>query len=265
MGLAGMICAMAGIAGVLVNRDKNEKQRFLSVLLACGVIFTVLTTNLVPWEQLRRWAVIDWIAETMQFPWRFLVFTTLCLLLAGVGWLFETKELERYRPAICAILVLAAVLPMWEIVNLTAGGGKIAAPDRPLVKIVPEYIPAGSDNTDYNRYIYCSDEEKVEIRDYTLETSKAKVWLTCREEGQYIEAPMFHYPGYKAFDRDGGRLPVETGSNNRVRILLSPSDQEQEITVRFAGEDIFKVGYGVTLAAVIWALGYLSRKKPRRL
>ena len=120
------------------------------------------------------------------------------------------------------------------------------------------------DNTDYNRYIYCSDEEKVEIRDYMLETSRAEVWLTCREEGQYIEVPMFHYPGYKAFDQEGRRLPVATGSNSRVRVLLSPSDQEQKITVRFVGEDVFFVGYGVTLAAVIWAVGYRNRGRLRR-
>ncbi len=265
IGPAGMICMTAGIVGVLVNRNKNQKQRFLSVLLAAGVIFTVLMTNLVPWKQLRELAVIDWIAETMQFPWRFLVFTTLCFLLAGVGWLFETKALVRYRSAVCSVLVLAAVLPMWEIVNLTASYGKVTPPDRPLVLIAEEYIPAGADNTDYNRYIYSSDEEKVVIRDYVLEPSKATVWLTCREEGQYIEAPMFHYPGYQAFRGDGGRLPVETGSNSRVRVALSPSDHEQEITVRFAGEDIFRVGYGVTLAAVCWAAGYLNRKRLRRL
>lgn len=265
IGLAGMICMAVGTVGILVNRKKNNRQEFLSVLLAVGVIFMVLMTKLTPWELLRKLTVIDWVAETMQFPWRFLVFTTLCLLLSGVGWLYETKELEKYRPVICSVLILAAVLSMWDIVNLTASQGKVTPSDRPLVLIAEEYIPAGADNTDYNRHIYCSDEEKVEVRDYVLETSRAEVWLTCREEGQYIEAPMFHYPGYKAFDRDGGRLPVETGSNSRVRVLLSPSDEEQKITVRFVGEDIFMVGYGVTLAAVFCALGYLNREKLRRL
>ena len=104
----------------------------------------------------------------------------------------------------------------------------------------------------------------MEVQDYTLEASKAKVWLVCKEEGQYIEAPMFNYPGYKAFGKDGTLLPVETGSNNRVRVRLSPSEQVQEITVRFVGENIFLVGYGVTLVAVIWALCYINREKLRQ-
>ena len=75
---------------------------------------------------------------------------------------------------------------------------------------------------------------------------------------------MFNYPGYKAFGKDGTLLPVETGSNNRVRVRLSPSEQVQEITVRFVGENIFLVGYGVTLVAVIWALCYINREKLRQ-
>ena len=97
---------------------------------------------------------------------------------------------------VCALLLLAAVLSMWDIVNETARRGGYTPQDRPLVSRAPEYVMAGSDYTDFKRMIYLSDEEKVEVQDYILETSKATVWLVCREEGQYIEAPMFHYPGY---------------------------------------------------------------------
>ena len=265
LGIAGTICLILGAAGIVSQRKKDKRQKFLSVLFFCGLIFMVLMTNLVPWELLKQSALIDWVTETMQFPWRFLAFVSLCLLLAGVEWLYQDKKLDGYRPMVCALLLLAAVLSMWDIVNETARRGGYTPQDRPLVSRAPEYVMAGSDYTDFKRMIYLSDEEKVEVQDYILETSKATVWLVCREEGQYIEAPMFHYPGYKAFDRNGTRLPTETGSNNRVRVPLSPSSEVQEITVRFTGEDIFRVGYGITLAAVIWAAVYCNRERLRRL
>lgn len=264
LGLSGMICLALGVAGVLVKKEKDQKQKFLSVLLVYGVVFTVLTTNMVPWELLRRVSVIDWVSETIQFPWRFLTISNLCLLSAGVGWLYENGVLKPYRLAISAIMVLAVVFAMWDVTNLTASKGIAIPPDRPQVKTPPEYILKGSDNSDYRNIVYLSDEEKVEVQDYMLEASKAKVWLVCKEKGQYIEAPMFNYPGYKAFGKDGTLLPVETGSNNRVRVRLSPSEQVQEITVRFVGENIFLVGYGVTLVAVIWALCYINREKLRQ-
>lgn len=265
LGLTGMICLVAGGAGIWLQRKKDDKQKFLAVLFSCGLIFLAVITTLAPWELLKQSALIDWITETMQFPWRFLAFINLCLFLAGVEWLYENKLLSAYRPMICSILALAAVLSTWDIVNQTAAKGVYTPPDRPLVSRAPEYVMAGTDYTDLKHMLYLSDEEKVEVQDYVLETSQARVRLVCREEGQYIEAPMFHFPGYKAFDQNGTRLPTETGSSNRVRVPLSPSPKVQEITIRFTGEDIFRVGYGVTLAAVLWAIVYCNRKRLRRI
>lgn len=264
LGLTGMFCLLLGLTGMLTKGEKNRKQKFLSVLFMCGVLFTLLTTNMVPWELLRQVTVIDWIAETMQFPWRFLAFSSLCLSLVGVGWLYESELLKRYRPLVGSVMVLSLALSVWDVVNYTGSDGVFVPSDRPLVKLVREYVMVGSDHSDYKRKFYLSDEEKVEVVDFELGVYQSEISLVCKEERQYIEAPMFNYPGYKAFDKDGARLPVEIGSNNRVRVLLSPSEQVQEITVRFAGEDSFLVGYGVTLVAVLWALGYVNRERLRR-
>lgn len=260
-GLAGQLCLAVGVAGVLTKRKKDKKQKFLSVLLVCGLIFTITVTDLVPWRLLRQSAVIDRIAETMQFPWRFLAFSSLCLLLAGVGWLYENETLSGYRLMIGGILALSAVLAAGDITNQTAYKGLLVPPDRQLVLNVREYMLAGSDHEDYKRRIHLSDEEKVQLREYALETSGATVCLTCREEGQYIEAPMFCFPGYKAFDQNGGRLTVETGSNNRIRVRLPASGEEQVITVKFVGEGVFYVGYGITIAAAVWLLWYRNRER----
>ena len=261
LGLAGQICLALGMAGVLGKRKKDKKQEFLSVLLVCGLIFTIVITSLVPWKLLRQSAVIDEVAKMMQFPWRFLAFSSLCLLLAGVGWLYENEALSGYRPVIGSVLILAAALSAGNIMNQTAYKGLLVPPDRPLVLQVSEYMMEGSDYKDCKRGIYLSDQEKVEVREYTLETSGATVCLTCEEEGQYIEAPVFHFPGYRAFDKNGCRLPVKTGSNNRVRVLLSPSEQEQVITVKFVGERVFYIGYGITLGAAVWLLWYRNRER----
>ena len=264
LGLSGLFCLFLGLLGALTKREQDKRQRFLSVLLAAGILFTLLITSAVPWELLRRVSVVDWIAETMQFPWRFLTIASLCLLLAGVGWLYENETIKGYRLLIGGAMVLALIWSAWDVVNHMGSEGTFVSFDRPLAKMVREYVLAGSDNSDYVDMLYISDEEKVEVRDYTLEPYRARIWLVCEEEGQYIEVPMFNYPGYKAFDEDGSRLPVETGSNNRVRVPLSPRSRPQKITVRFTGEDVFQAGYGITLAAVLWAAWFAGRERLRR-
>lgn len=264
LGLAGMICLLLGLSGSLTKREQDKRQRFLSVLLAVGILFTLLITNVIPWELLRQVNAIDRIAETIQFPWRFLTIASLCLLLAGTGWLYENEAIKRYRQLICGIMILALILSAWDVVNHMGSEGIFVPSDRPLAKMVREYVMAGSDNSDYVDMLYISDEEKVEVQDYTLEAYHARIRLVCKEEGQYIEVPMFNYPGYKAFDENGSRLPVVTGSNNRIRVLLSSASQAREITVRFTGEDVFWVGYGITLAAVLWAVVFVNRERLRR-
>lgn len=261
LGPAGLICMVLGLIGLLTQKNKDRRQGYLAVLAACGVIFTLIITNIVPWELLKQNPVIDKVTETLQFPYRFLVIAHVCLVFAGVGWLYESGMLNRYVSQIGCVLLLASLITIQTIITAYSNERGMYAPGTPMVATVGEYFMKETDFGDLNRWIYESDESAVNVIDYTLDGNWAQVRLLCRQEGQYVDVPIFNYPGYGAFNEQGQRLPIATGSNNRIRVNLPVSSEEQVITVKFVGKKIFWAGYGVTIAAAAWLLGYRNKKR----
>ena len=261
LGATGLICMVLGIIGSITQKNKNGTQRYLAVLAACGVIFTLIITNIVPWELLKQNHMIDRVTEIIQFPYRFLVIAHVCLVFAGVGWLYESGILNRYVSQIGCVLLLASLITIQTIITAYSNERGMYAPGTPMVATVGEYFMKETDFGDLNRWIYESDESAVDVIDYTLDGNWAQVRLLCRQEGQYVDVPIFNYPGYGAFNEQGQRLPIATGSNNRIRVNLPVSPEEQVITVKFVGKKIFWAGYGVTIAAAAWLLGYRNKKR----
>ena len=93
---------------------------------------------------------------------------------------------------------------------------------------------------------------------------QARLCFSSQSENQFVEFPLFNYPGYRAFDQNGVRLPVETGTNNRIRVPIPAAGQEQTIIVKYTGKRIFLAGYGITLAACLGLVVYVNRKGLRR-
>ncbi len=262
LGLSVLLCMGAALTGAFCIRKKNSRQVFYTVLLACGFLFTIMTTNLIPWDLLKENRLIDQLTETIQFSWRFLAFAGLCLVFSGVGWLYENERLVSWRRQISFALVLSAFLTTQMLLTMYCVNTPVVSRDTPHVAMVREYYIQGTDTGDLTDYLRVSDENKVNVLDYSRDGSRTEIRFLCQEEGQYLEIPVFHYPGYAAHTGDGTSLPLETGSNNRIRIALAPSSQEQAITVEFRGEPVFWAGYLISLAfaaAAIW-YGVRGRK-----
>lgn len=264
LGMTGLLCMVLGMIGALTQKNKDGLQKYLAVLAACGMIFTLLITNIVPWELLKQNDIIDRVTETIQFPYRFLVIAHVCLVFAGVGWLCESRLLKKYVSQFGGVLLLASLMTIQTALTAFSNESGMYAPGTPMVATVGEYLIKGTDLGDLDRQVYVSDESKVHVIDYTLDGNRAEIRLFCQQEGQYVEAPIFNYPGYGAFNEQRRRLPVATGSNNRIRVNVPASPDEQVITVKFIGKKIFLAGYGITLAAVFWAVAYANRKRLRR-
>ena len=124
LGMAGLICMVLGMIGMLTQKNKDSRQMYLAVLTACSIIFALLITNLVPWELLKQSDIIDRMTEMIQFPYRFLVIVHVCLVFAGVGWLYESNLLKKYVPQISCMLLLASLMTIQIVLTrgmMTAG------------------------------------------------------------------------------------------------------------------------------------------------
>ncbi len=264
LGLSALFCGFFALTGLTMEKQKDERQKYLSVLLAGGVCFSFMATALVPWQLLEQVKGIGRLTGLIGYSRRFLGPATAALLLAGTGWLAQSRFLKKYAVYISGVTVLASMLATLNVVDWQVDFGTLVTADTLPAAVEQTGLLAGTDPGDLAPFPRTSDEGKVTVADYGRDKKGARLRVSGQTENQFVEFPIFNYPGYRAYDQNGTRLPVETGSNNRARVLLQPSAEEQTITLRFAGKKIFLGGYAATLASVVWAIGYINRKRLRQ-
>lgn len=263
-GLSVLFCTFLAAAGTAVEKERSERQRYLSVMLAAGIGFALAATNLAPWQLLGEIRSAGRLMEWLRYPRYFLGAAVMALLLAGTGWLSESQFLRKYAMYGGGVIVLAAMVGTLSFLDCQVSISKgLAANVLPASEQLTG-LPGGTDLQDLMPLPRVSDEEKVAVLDYVRNGKQAEICVFSQSENQFVEFPIFNYPGYRVFDRNGVRLPVGTGTNNRVRVSIPPADQEQIIRLEYAGKRMFLAGYGITLAAAFGAVGYMNRERLRR-
>lgn len=100
----GIICVIFLFMG-LINLHKTQDQNLFYIL---GLIFTLLTTNLFPWGSMTK------SISLLQFPWRFITFAAVFLLLYGVSVLLDVEQAKF----ISGFLVIIAIMLQISSMNL---------------------------------------------------------------------------------------------------------------------------------------------------
>jgi len=261
LGLSGLLCFGIGLIGIASRKreegQKGRLEKFMAALFSCGILFLLPATKMVSWKLLRENTFLRWFSDTLQFPWRLLAFTVPCIMLAGVGWLFLSDRFRRYRAHIGMALVLSAFTMTQLFMTMYGINANTATREASMVRMPREYYIEGTNMEDLPSTLLLSDESKIRVEEWKRDGNHVSATLYCNDEGQYFEAPIFNYPGYRVTLADGTKLRVETGSNNRVRVYLPALGEAQEVTVRFAGKRMFYVAYGVSalaLAALLFKL-----------
>lgn len=264
LGLSVLFCAFFALAGLTMEKQKNERQKYLSVLLFAGVCFALLATTFVPWQMLEQVKGIDRLTGLIGYPRCFLGAAAAALLASGTGWLSESPFLKKYAIYMGGVSVLASLLVTLNVVDWQVEHGEVATVRTLSAAVEPAGLLVGTDTGDLAPVPRVSDEGKVTVVDYGRGGKRAKIRVSGQTENQFVEFPVFNYPGYRAYDQNGARLSVETGSNNRVRVLLPSAEGEQVITLRFTGKKIFWGGYLATLASIVCTAAFVNRKRLRQ-
>jgi len=264
LGLSVLLCAFFALVGLTMEKKINERQKYLSILLAAGVGFALLATQFVPWQLFEQAGLIEDLTRLIRYPRCFLGIAVTALLAAGTGWLWESFYLKKY--AIFAgggVAVLAALVAVLNLIDCQVENVNLISMDELPVAVEQTGLLQGTDQGDLSPWPRVSDEGKVAVTDYGREGKQADLYFSSESGNQFVELPVFNYPGYRAFDQNRARLPIETGTNNRVRVLISSAGQDQAIHLEFAGKRIFWGGYLATLAAALWTLwGILKTRRP---
>jgi hypothetical protein len=109
-------------------------------------------------------------------------------------------------------------------------------------------------------------QDTIIISDYKQCRSRIDLAYTILEKGgaaqnYFVELPLYHFPGYKAFFNGTEPLAIETGTNFFMRIYLPVSEKSGTIKLRYTGLPRFFFAYAVSLLT----FAFLIMKNRKRL
>ncbi len=258
---------------------KQENDRIVSLgktASIMGGMLMLMSLNIFPWDRIRRMnGVTASLVSSIQFPNRFLGWGS-AFLVAVWGcllWYFGKKDKKWYYyiSIICIIAGLATSniylldyvghdTQYTYLYNEEAmGTGYISG---------AEYVVEGT-QAELLDYADPSASDGIEIVRFDKEY--LHMWVTCinagSEEG-YLELPLMHYTGYRAYvTGTGEELPTMKGTNNIVRVLI-PAEFEGEVEVKFVSPIHWRISEAATYAwwilIGILCVRHMRNKQKRR-
>ncbi len=245
---------------LIVFAELKKTGRFTGIakeLFIGAFVLILMATPIFPWQVFGKVGFIDAFLAMMQYPRRFHIPAAVLTAFVASYVVFDTFRKKSGARAGSGIWV-AALLTLGLSVNFyqyyssdklfyDSQTGEMNAP-------MEDYLPAGTKTewyeTDTGEF---SDYDDVAAYSYSKSNTDIDLTYTSKSEGQFMEFPLFYYPGYEAFDQNGEKLRVEKGTYNRVRVYLTCSDEVQELHVRFVVKWIYTVIFMLSLAfTVIW-------------
>jgi hypothetical protein len=221
------------------------KDRKSFMLLLLGLVFTFAMSPHFPWK------MFDQVFSFMQFPFRLMMLSSICLSVwAGIrlsSWLRPS----HYRKVIASFLILAMLALNFSILKHNELSGEFTSGNKTSFGLNKSHfspqalsdaeLPIDYLNPNYSDYTYRDDEPLVRkkwiksVRQvfprYTLLTDTtiisyeqkhnlANILYQATSDG-YITLPMIYYPGYMAHDEDGKGVKInETIPAHQMKLLV---------------------------------------------
>lgn len=254
-------CAQEGsIKNTRKSQDIEKAGKLASVL---GVLAMAMSLSAFPWTQIQFLNSLTMaLVSSIQYPNRFLMIATLLLtFVCGVAvlWLSQEKseagisKMGKFATGGLLSLLLVTSLFYMNQINLEAGSLVLYDEKGMGTGYLSgaEYLIYGTQEellTYHAPYV----GEGVTIEDY--EKKYLDISFTAQNvaaEESYADVALLNYKGYRAMVvQSGEKLPITTGDNNCVRVLL-PAGFEGEVKISFIqpwywiAAELISVFYGI--------------------
>ncbi len=249
---------------LLLVREDGRKRGLGLTAFGFGALGCLLSLRIFPWDRLTIKLRLHDIFEKIQFPWRFLMFSAVCLTICSlVGVMYLSRKIPRFLALFSIVLI-----SVFGFTNLTD-----ILIEKYSVEDYIKYDPAiiGSDEeylleeTDKEAIlkrgeVITASSEEVEISGYRKLGSRMGFYADNKgNQAEYAELPLLMYPGYAACDESGSRLAVSFGDNQLLRVELPPHFSG-EVRVWFAGKWYWRAACLVSFLAAVLVI-FLLRKR----
>lgn len=239
---------------------------------ALGGMLMLMSLEFFPWDRIQNSSrLAASLVSSLQFPNRFLGWGSLFLVLLCCCCLYCFWEKKRKRLFFTALV--------WVLAGLVTSGlylyDHVGRDQKHLALYNREGMGAGYiSGAEY--LIQGTREETLLYRDPVVsggvrvseyEKGALRAEFVCdnagREEG-YVDLPLLHYYGYRAYAGDGEeRLQVCKGDNNVVRVIIPPQSH-MKVAVMFVSPWYWRAAEWVSAAAAVWIGICLLRRVKRK-
>lgn len=222
-----------------MRMNTNGMFQWLLILIVLSVLMIFLSTTIFPWKRLSDFSLIGSVMGMVQFPFRLLTITTVCLSFGCGIAIMESEILQRYKKELFIILLLLSFIGayemldgyVWQEVSVTNIAGGFSE------KELPEYWPQGTLPelfADTQPSIY-----HAKLLGYEKRGTRVLFSYATEGEDASVTLPLLYYPGYYAELDDGTRLSMKVNEENKVQILLPETSTEQSVKVGYSYWRIF--------------------------
>lgn len=236
---------------------REKKISIYGPIFGLGILFFIMSTKLFPWNLLQETPF-----SLIQFPWRWLSFSTL-FLAAFLSWELCQLKFKNTKVWIFLLLVFIMTLHVSGLQNM-----KIEEAERYGTISLKNYdealdhkgtvdysavqaVPDGThmDSTILNHKVFINS--KIRKKSFQMTNYDGKLSVNGAKT---IDLPILYYKGYVATNQNGDSLPIEISSRGTLKI--SSTKNTKEINVSYKNTIIQKLSWTVSILG--WILCILT-------
>lgn len=206
-------------------RDKEEKKikRIGDIFLFLACICMFAASDMCPWGVLYRFPLLNKIASSIQYLFRFLSFASLFLTIVFAINVDKLKKNVKETWLILGV-VLLIIQNCWYYIDSTVQTEDIVAEDEVESKVYidemylyKEFSILKELYSRGNEIEIVSGNTSANILEKSKKGSTLVLEISDCTESVDIEVPIYYYPSYRA-ELNGHKLNIEQGSYGMIRI-----------------------------------------------
>ena len=257
-------CALLLLARYMRSRDEalceSAQGRLPMALLAMGALAALMSTKLIPWEQLVKLpAPFSTPFVMIQFPWRLVgVAAPLMSMAAACGYLARPRLARAGAVLALAMSVVCAGLVLQEQM-----GRSICLPEEGYLdsRIVQrEYVYRGTERSTFSPGAVHTDGTNAQVTSFEKHGTNLTLTIAGMADASYLELPVNYYVGYHV-QVNGEERAVCQGDFNVIRVYSSWTDEPQTLRLWYAEPLLWRVAELASLAGFALLAVLCARKR----